>query len=187
MVFRYPKPEDFEVVWHYACDLAAEDTFVELSGPPPTREEETKYFTEMLTRVEKGEEIRLTVFVNDQYAGSGEVRRGKYRHNHVGEIGLSLAAKYRDERIGTELMKALIDEARAQRLRLLTISCFVNNPRALHVYEKLGFKQAGVIPGAIAYKGEYVGEVKLYLPLNSKAPNSNIQAPNNFKAPNEGK
>ncbi len=62
-------------------------------------------------------------------------------------------------------MKSLIDEARSLGLRLLTLSCFENNAPALHVYEKLGFQKAGIIPEAISYKGKYINEIHMYLPL----------------------
>jgi RimJ/RimL family protein N-acetyltransferase len=165
VVFRYPLKEDFEQVWGYACDLAAEDTTVELSGDPPSREDERTWFDQMLKDMEDGNKIYLAVLVDGIYAGSGEVRRGRLRHRHVGEIGLSLGSQFRSEGIGTELLSALINEARLMGLRLLTINCFETNASALHVYEKLGFKTAGIIPGAIAFKGGFVGEVKLYLPL----------------------
>lgn len=161
---RYPKKEDFEDVWQYACDLAAEDTTVELMEPP-TREEERDWFDTMMDDIVKGNKIHLQVLVNGKYAGSGELRRGRGRRKHVADVGLSLAPQFRSEGIGTELLKELIAEGRAAGLRMLTLSCFETNAAALHVYEKLGFKKAGVIPGAIAYKDGYVGEVKLYLVL----------------------
>ncbi len=164
VVFRYPQEGDFEQTFSYACDLAEEDTFVELTGKI-TREDEQKWFKEVLDQVQQGKQIYLTVLVDGKMAGSGEVRIGKYRHSHVGEIGLSLAAQYRDEGIGSELLKILIDQARRLGLRLLKLNCFENNSRSLHVYEKLGFKRAGLIPGAITYKDNYIGEVIMYLPL----------------------
>lgn len=165
VVFRYPRPEDFGAVWGFACDLAAEDTFVELSGKPPTETEERKWFDDVLEKIEKKESVHIAVTVHGVYAGGGRVDRGKLRHAHVGHIGLALAPKFREEGIGSELMQALIDEARTIGIRLLSLSCFENNPRAHRVYEKLGFQTVGITPGAIAFAGGYVGELQMYLPL----------------------
>jgi RimJ/RimL family protein N-acetyltransferase len=164
VIFRYPTKNDFSSVWKFACDLAAEDTFI-LLNKAPTEKEEHQWFDDVLEKVEKKESIHISVFVNGEFAGNGRVDRGKYRQHHVGHVGLSLAPQYRQEGIGTELMKSLIDEARRLGLRLLTLSCFENNPRALFVYEKLGFRRFGVLPQAIAFQGKYIGEVHFYLPL----------------------
>lgn len=165
VVFRYPTTEDFFIVWKYACDLAAEDTFVELSGLPPGEDEERKWFEQMITSASEGSAVYLHVYINQVLVGSGEVSKGKYRRKHVGHLGISLAPQYREEGVGTELMKLLIEQSKMLGIRLIELSCYENNPRALHVYEKLGFQKIGIMPNAIAWKGGYVGEVKMYLPL----------------------
>lgn len=164
VVFRYPEESDYNDMYSFACDIGSEDTFVTLDKPP-TEKEERDFFDTMIRDVKNKESIYIMAYVGGKFAGNGRVNRGKGRHKHSGSIGISLAAAFRDEGIGTELMKSLIDEARAMGLRLLTLTCFATNAAALHVYEKLGFQKAGVIPGAIAFKGQYVGEVHLYLPL----------------------
>lgn len=165
VVFRYPKPEDLEDCLTFANKIIAEDTFVDLSGRKKTLKDEKKYLNELLKQVKKGEKIHLVVIVNGKYAGNGEVRIGKLRRSHAGDIGIALAKEYRNEGIGTRLLKALIDEAKAYKLRLIRLNCFENNTHACHVYEKLGFVKAGIIPNAIKWKDGYVGEVKFYLPL----------------------
>lgn len=165
VIFRYPRKDDFTAVWEFACDLAAEDTFIELNSAPSETEEHA-WFDDVLKKIEKKESIHLSVFVNGAFVGNGRVDRGKYRHSHVGHMGLSLSPGFREEGIGTELMKSLIDESKRLGLRLLTLSCFENNPRALHVYEKLGFRRFGVLPEAIAFQGKYIGEIHFYLPLS---------------------
>ena len=164
VVFRYPVKSDYEDMYSFACDIGNEDTFVSLDAPP-TESEERDFFARMLNEVENKESIYIMVYVGGAFAGNARVNRGKGRHRHTGGIGISLRSAFRDEGIGTELMKSLIDEARALGLRLLTLTCFETNSAALHVYEKLGFQKAGVIPGAIAFKGQYIGEVHYYLPL----------------------
>jgi RimJ/RimL family protein N-acetyltransferase len=162
--FRYPSPADFDRMWSFACEIGSEDTYVALSAPP-TEEEERTFFDGMLKDVRERESVYLIAFVGDELIGNGRVTRGKGRHHHVGNMGISLRAPYRNEGIGVALMQSLIDEARALGLRLLTLTCFETNAPALHVYEKLGFRKAGVIPNAIRFKEQYVGEVHLYLPL----------------------
>jgi len=165
VVFRYPKPDDFATVWNYANQLIAEDTFIELSGKPIKRKEEEKWFKNVLKQMTKKEAIYVYVEVDRVFAGSAHLMLGTRRRKHTGQLGISLAAPFRDEGIGTELLRYLINQAKKLGLKLLLLSCFENNPRALHVYEKLGFQKAGIIPQAIEYKGKYCGEVKLYLQL----------------------
>lgn len=164
VVFRYPEESDYADMYSFACDIGSEDTFVALDKPP-TEEEEKDFFAKMIAEVRVKESIYIMAYVGGVLAGNARVNRGKGRHRHVGSMGISLRAAYRDEGIGTELIKSLIDEARALGLRLLTLTCFETNAPALHVYEKLGFQKAGVIPGAIAFKGQFIGEVYYYLPL----------------------
>ncbi len=165
VVIRYPQSSDVDDMLAFANALIAEDTLVLLSGKPMTRQEEEKYVIDMLKQIEKGEKIQLTVLVNGKYAGSGEVRRQPYRKNHTGEIGISLAKEYRDENIGSILFQTLIEEAEKVKFRLLVLHCFENNDRAIHMYEKFGFTRSGVVPGSYFYKGDYIGEITMYLPL----------------------
>lgn len=165
VVFRYLEKSDLDDMLVFVNQLIDEDTFIEMCGKKLTRDEEVKHLNVALEDIENGRKIYVTVLVNGQYAGNGVLRIGELRHTHVAEIGISLVSQLRDEGIGTELLNTLIIEAKAIGLRLLTLNCFENNPRALHVYEKAGFKRSGVIPGALNYKGGFVGEVKLYMSL----------------------
>lgn len=162
--FRYPTATDFDRMWSFACDIGAEDTYVALAAPP-TEAEEREFFDGMLKDVKDRQSVYLLAFIGDELIGNGRVTRGKGRHHHVGNMGISLRAPYRNEGIGQALMQSLIDEARLLGLRLLTLTCFATNLSALHVYEKLGFVKAGSIPEAIFHKGNFVDEVHLYLPL----------------------
>lgn len=164
VVIRYPKWEDLEEVLKFANNLAFEDTFVELQGPI-SKDEEIKWLADTIARMEQGKRVHLVASVNGQYAGNCEIRVGEKRRRHVGEIGISVAKEYRQEGIGTELLRSLIEEGKKLGLKLLLLYCFETNARAIHVYETLGFKRAGLVPGVFAYKDDFVGEVTMYLPL----------------------
>ena len=44
-------------------------------------------------------------------------------------------------------------------LRVLTLTAFASNKRAIHVYEKAEFLQTGLIPKKLLKQGKYVDEV----------------------------
>jgi RimJ/RimL family protein N-acetyltransferase len=164
-VVRSIRPDDFRALLSYANDLITEDTFIMLSGNPLTPEEEQSYLDDAIRKVMDNRKIHLVIEVNGHFAGSSEVRIFDKRKSHVGEIGISLAADYRDEGIGFVCLETLIGEAKKLGLRMLTLTCFETNERAIHTYEKAGFIKAGVIPELLSYKGKYIGEILMYLPL----------------------
>lgn len=164
VVIRYPKWEDLDAMTSFANGLVDEDTFVAINKHV-TREEEAKWLSETMAAIETGKKIQLVAEVNGRFAGNCEIRIHDKRQSHVGDIGISIAKECRDEGIGAELLTALIEESKKAGLKLLLLHCFETNDRALHLYEKLGFVRAGLIPGVYAYKGSFVGEVTLYLPL----------------------
>ena len=164
VIIRYPKWEDLDEATTLANELVKEEAHLMLSEKQ-THEDEAKWLAESLVQIEQGKKIQLLVDVNDHYAGNAEIRVRDKRQSHVGEIGIALGKDFRDEGIGAELLTALIAEGKKAGLQLLILYCFQTNEQALHLYKKLGFTRSGIVPGIYAYKGDFVGEVTLYLPL----------------------
>lgn len=164
IIIRYPKWEDLDTVTEFVNALIEEDTFLMLPEKQ-THTSEATWMAKTFDDIENSKKIHIVAEVNGQYAGNCEIRIHERRQAHVGDIGISIAAQYRQEGIGYELLSTLIEEGKKKGLHLLIIHCFKNNDRALHLYEKLGFKRAGLVPGMYQYKGSYVGEVTLYLPI----------------------
>ncbi|KYH39487.1 MAG: GCN5-related N-acetyltransferase [Candidatus Bathyarchaeota archaeon B63] len=92
-------------------------------------------------------------------ASSSITKRRFSCENHVGDVGIIIKSGYRDLGIGTEIMKTLIDQARRMGLEILTLTVFATNKRAIHVYEKVGFREVGRIPKAIYRNGEYIDRI----------------------------
>ncbi len=167
ITFRHLRRDDLHAMLAYINTLIEEDTFIGMCGDPITVPQEREFLEGALRDIERGNKSHIVVEHGDRFIGEAEVRRDRLRRKkHVGSIAISLLPAYRHEGIGTELMKLLIDEAQRLDLHLLELTCFENNPTALHLYEKMGFKRTGVTPGAIFYKGTYFGEVHLYLPID---------------------
>jgi len=164
-VIRYPVWEDLDDLTAFANSLSREDTYVMLSGEHITRDREISYLSDTIAAMIRGERIHLVVTVNGAFAANSGITIQKRRKRHVGELTISVAAAFRDDGVGFELLTALIAEARKHRLKLITLTCMEGNDRALHLYEKAGFKRAGIIPKALRFRGRYVGEVMLYRAL----------------------
>jgi RimJ/RimL family protein N-acetyltransferase len=60
-----------------------------------------------------------------------------------GEIGMMVAADWRGRGVGTALVAAAIDWARARGLHKLTLSVFPHNAAAIALYRRFGFVEEG--------------------------------------------
>jgi RimJ/RimL family protein N-acetyltransferase len=56
-------------------------------------------------------------------------------------------------------MRTLVEQAQEMGLKVLTLSAFATNKRAIRVYEKVGFLQTGTIPKKHFKQGKYVDEI----------------------------
>jgi RimJ/RimL family protein N-acetyltransferase len=61
----------------------------------------------------------------------------------VAELGMSVDADRRGRGIGTALLEACIDWARAEGLHKLSLEVFPHNEPALSLYRKVGFEEEG--------------------------------------------
>jgi len=156
---------DLEDILIYANNLIDEDTFVLLSGSHLTRAHEKKYIASSLKAMKKNKQIHLVARINNELVALFEVRVLPLRKSHAGEIGISIAPQYRDSGIGKKCMEILIHEAKNIGLRLLVLTCFAINTRALHLYTSFGFQEGGRIPGLLFFKNKYEDEILMYLSL----------------------
>ncbi len=162
LTIRQLESGDTRALLRFANSLIEEDTFVLLSGKPLTWAHESRYVSEALSLIKKKEKIHLIAEISGVIAGSGEIRRGKLRQHHIGEVGLSVLKEFRREGIGKRLMSELIAEGKRLGLRMLMLHCFENNTVAIALYKKFGFTPCGLLPGAFLYRGGYVGAVTMY-------------------------
>lgn len=165
VMIRYPKWEDVDALTEYINELSKEDTFIRVHHEVMTKEDEMRYLADNFCKMEKGNMIQLFAFVDGVFAANCSIERGTRRMTHVGTVAIAIRKAYREEGIGTVLLETLIAEAKKLPFELLTLTCYEENIRALHVYEKVGFQKGGMIPGAVDFHGKKQGEVFMYLPL----------------------
>jgi RimJ/RimL family protein N-acetyltransferase len=90
-----------------------------------------------------------------------ETRR---RLAHTGSFGISVAAEWREQGVGTALIQTLLEWARVNpQIEKVCLGVLGGNERAIHVYQKLGFVEEGRRPGQIKMSaGHYVDEILMY-------------------------
>ena len=70
------------------------------------------------------------------------------RCGHICNASYAVASSMRGQHIGEMLVKDCIKQARAEGFKILQFNAVVaSNIHARHLYERLGFKQLGTIPG----------------------------------------
>jgi RimJ/RimL family protein N-acetyltransferase len=72
----------------------------------------------------------------------GSIHVGESGHG-FGEIGMAIAREWRGRGVGSALMAAAIDWARAQGLHKLSLGVFAHNAAGLALYRKYGFVEEG--------------------------------------------
>jgi ribosomal protein S18 acetylase RimI-like enzyme len=72
----------------------------------------------------------------------GSIHVGTSGHG-FGEIGMAIAREWRGRGVGSALMAAAIDWARAQGLHKLSLGVFAHNTAGIALYRKYGFVEEG--------------------------------------------
>jgi RimJ/RimL family protein N-acetyltransferase len=160
VVLRTPRWEDLDGVLELINSLVEEKAEI-IVDSKFTREQETDWLGGMLARVERDELFYFVAEVDGRVVASCDLRRGRGSEGHVGVVGIVVKKGFRDLGIGTEIMKAVIGQAVRLGLKLLVLSVFASNERAIHVYEQVGFVQTGRVPKKHFRDGKYVDEIAM--------------------------
>jgi RimJ/RimL family protein N-acetyltransferase len=165
VLLRPPKEGDLEMLLKFINDLAQEDTYITINQKVPQKEE-AKYLAERIKAIKEKNGFNLLAVYENKIIANGGVDRQGNRQKHLGELGISISQGFRDEGLGSELMKELINLTKSfLKLKIVYLKVFGNNARAIHFYQKFGFKECGRVPGGIFYKKKYIDDVVMYLEL----------------------
>jgi RimJ/RimL family protein N-acetyltransferase len=164
VILRAPRMEDLDDFLELINSLVDEGADIVVSEKT-SREAEADWLGRLLADIEKGRVICVCAEVAGKVIGNSEVGKGTGRRSHTGTLGIVLKQGYREEGIGTEMLRILVDESRKSGLKLLKLTLFDSNQRARHVYEKAGFREVGRIPKAMRKGDGYADEVYMVLEL----------------------
>jgi RimJ/RimL family protein N-acetyltransferase len=155
VTLRAPKWGDLDDMLGFINGLVEERAMI-MMNEKQTRDQEIDWVGKLLSGVEKDKMVAVIAEVESCFAGSCEIIPKRGYSNHLGSLGISLVAEYRDLGIGQEMMLEAEKQALHLGVEVVDLEVFATNPRAIHTYEKLGYKITGKIPEALKYGGEYV-------------------------------
>ena len=158
VVLRTPRWEDLDDLLELVNSLVDEGAEI-YRDERVSRDEEIGWLLGVLARLERDKIFFLVAEVDGRIIASSDINLQRRYEKHVGVIGIVVKQGFRDLGIGTAMVRVLLKQARKTGLKVLTLSAFASNKRAIHVYGKVGFVQTGLIPKKHLMKGKYIDEV----------------------------
>lgn len=76
--------------------------------------------------------------------------------SHTGKLGIGVLARERGAGVGELLLRAAVARARDQGFTRIELMVRVDNPRAIALYERVGFAHEGVLRHAFRVDDEYI-------------------------------
>lgn len=155
MTLRAPRWCDVDEMLSFINGLVEEKAMI-MMNEKQTRDQEIDWIGKLLSGVERDKMIAVVAEVEGRFAGSCEITPKRGYSSHLGSLGISLVAEFRDLGIGQAMMREAEKQVKRLGVEVVDLEVFEGNERAIHTYEKLGYKVTGRIPEALKYWGEYV-------------------------------
>ena len=153
-VLRSPREEDVESTLEYLYVSAGETEYI-LRYPEEcgkyTAEGEKKLFEQ---KNASPNEAMLMCVVDGRVIGNCEISfyRGM-KTKHRATVAIALISEFWNQGIGTKMFEEMIRLAESRdEVTQMELEFVEGNTRARHLYEKMGFRIAGVHPNAIRLK-----------------------------------
>ncbi|MGC8636286.1 MAG: GNAT family N-acetyltransferase [Thermoprotei archaeon] len=145
---------DVEGLLNYINALIEEDAPIS-TNERQTYLSEVRFVADEIQRMLKGDLLSLVALAEGKIVAHASIRRGSGRTKHVGTLSIGVLGGWRNAGLGYELISILLNLARAENYKLIRLEVYVHNASAIHLYEKLGFAQTGMVPKMGLFKGGY--------------------------------
>ena len=163
-VLRLPQPLDALQVVGYSNEFNAESEFTLFPEERITLTDAQGYINRVLAKIQRGEAVYLFAFCQEQLVGRVSLNLDSGVQRHQGELGISVRQGFRNLGLGRVMIEEVLELA-SQNLPGLEqawLTTFANNDRALHLYQKLGFREFGRLPRGIKRGEEYCDFVYMW-------------------------
>lgn len=121
-----------------------------------------------LRKIKNKKAVFLLAEDKEKMVAKAEISLLKGKSQHVGLLRIAVRDDYRGMGLGTCLMKKTLELAKTQlapRPKIVRLSVFETNKRALKFYEKFGFKKVASIPRQYFRQGRFCDELIMLLEI----------------------
>ena len=129
---------------------------ITLFNQRPSMGDEAKWFAGRFKAIESGDSVVVVAEVDGRAVGICSIDRSTANEcGHIGSLGILVGRTWRGRGIGRELIRAAVEGAKG-KFDLVTLSVFDTNRHAKHLYESLGFRSWGLLPGGVRREARYI-------------------------------
>lgn len=164
IVIEKASPTDAELILDFLKLVGSETNNLTFGseGMPFSIEEEISY----ISQIENSkDDIMLIAKKDKKIVGIASLNRLPRRMKHRGEFSVSVAKEYWNLGIASRLLYEIIKYAKTNSFDIIDLQVRSNNKRAIHIYEKFGFKQIGIHPIFFKINDENISFIYMYLNL----------------------
>jgi GNAT superfamily N-acetyltransferase len=157
LIIRPATLDDTADLQRFASKLFGEDLPGIFRRPVPTLDEEAAFIR---THIEPANSTILVATIDGSVVGLLDFLGGSLQEEtHAGTFALSVDGDHRGQGIGTALLEALVAWAPPHGITRIQAWAWMSNPRALVLYERLGFEREGLCRSALMVDGQPVDVV----------------------------
>ncbi|TYR79989.1 GNAT family N-acetyltransferase [Priestia megaterium] len=155
VTIRPAEVEDAKQITTAVEEIIAAGEFIQ-KDEPKTVEEEQQFIREVAEK----NHMYVVAEVEGEVVGIARVLRGEIQmKRHTGLFRTWLVSKVQGMGIGKQLMNYTLKWSKENHLHKLSLTVFASNEVAYKLYEKVGFKQEGILKEQAFINNEYVDEI----------------------------
>jgi RimJ/RimL family protein N-acetyltransferase len=157
-LIRQARPDDAEKMLDYLRVIADEpNNGTSLSSSDDLKQTVEKQIEINTEALNSHDRIIFIAQADSQIIGLLNCANKDGGYVHTFSLGVTVRKEWRDQGVGTAMMKRLIQWCEANtKCHRLELQVFSNNPRAIYVYQKLGFVHEGVRKESFYKKGQFL-------------------------------
>lgn len=167
---RTPKSDEAKIILESITEIAVSSPYI-LSTPESFRQRTVESQVKWIEDAEKSDVAVIigAYDLNNKIVGFCNGQSYKdIKRKHRAALGISIHPDYRQRGIGNILMEVLIANMKKfAGIKIIELDVMLQNLAAVKMYEKLGFKRAGIFPNAyILPTGEILDNLTMYMQVD---------------------